>query len=93
MIGLGSDKNDDNVLVFSQFVLLTLTLRTPQNVSAWLYLGPTIPSYALQPMGPLWPSDNNDDDDDDINDKDDDVPVLSQFVCVGAGGQESPLES
>ena len=29
--------------------------------------------------------DNCDDDDDDL--------VLSQFVCVGAGGQESPLES
>ena len=24
---------------------------------------------------------------------DDDDLVLSQFVCVGAGGQESPLES
>ena len=33
-------------------------------------------------LGRLWPSDD-----------DDDVPVLSQFVCVGAGGQESPLES
>ena len=42
-------------------------------------------------MGPLWPSDNNDDD--GIVDIDDDVLVLSQFVCVGAGGQESPLES
>ena len=31
------------------------------------------------------------DEDDDSGDDDD--LVLSQFVCVGAGGQESPLES
>ena len=28
-----------------------------------------------------------------LGDGDDDDLVLSQFVCVGAGGQESPLES
>ena len=78
-------------VVVSQFVLLTL--RTPQNVSAWLYPGPTIPSLALQPVGPRWPSDNDNNGDDGIVDNDDDVLALSQFVCVGAGGQESPLES
>ena len=30
---------------------------------------------------------------DDNDDNDDEDLVLSQFVCVGAGGQESPLES
>ena len=42
-------------------------------------------------------SQNGGDDDrvDDFGDGDDndDDLVLSQFVCVGAGGQESPLES
>ena len=52
-----------------------------------------IRSQALQPVGPRWPSDNDNDGDDGIVDNDDDVLVLSQFVCVGAGGQESPLES
>ena len=43
--------------------------------------------------------DNENDDNEDGNangdgdDDDDDDLVLSQFVCVGAGGQESPLES
>ena len=35
---------------------------------------------------------DGDDDFGDGDDNDDDL-VLSQFVCVGAGGQESPLES
>ena len=36
---------------------------------------------------------NNDNDENSNGDDDDDDLVLSQFVCVGAGGQESPLES
>ena len=56
--------------------------------------GIVIRSGALQPVGLRWPSDNDNDNDDGIvdNDDDDDL-VLSQFVSVGAGGQESPLES
>ena len=55
--------------------------------------GIVIRSGALQPVGLRWPSDNDNDNDDGIVDNDDDVLVLSQFVSVGAGGQESPLES